>query len=738
MNERLKKGSIKEAATLFSVFPRTVRRIWQRAQHQVRHGVTADVSSKMPKVVGRKRVQIDFTQVSQLPLRRRATIRCLAKSIGVPKSTLHRRKKEGDLRPHTNAIKPELTDANKRTRSKLGKLVNSCNSAIVHNGFKQSVMDRSKWMYEIGHSEEAYVKGVLSFLQIAEANRGSRYKSKQQKINNNVNKKQKNKNDENKVETNDNDDAIKIGPPAKQLWYFPIVPRLKQLFANEKDAKLLRWHTEGRKRDGKLRHVADSPQWRKIDNKFDKFGAEIRNIRFGLSSDGPKQPGNDIDVYLAPLIDDMKTLWGSGVEDLEYWEHLYVRHCLDVMHIEKNVAESLIGLLLNIPGKIKDGVNARKDMVSMRIRLELAPKEKGYSANIKKLVSVQDCKLLGMKSHDCHVLMTHMIPIAIRGEIKAIGPVHLHNMYPFERYMGFLKDFLRNQAQPDASIVQGYYSEELIEFASSILKGVENIGILHSRHEGRLLGVGTIGLRAIDPDRDLLEVAHSVVLQHMTCVAPYIKEHMEMFRRINPGRTDKWYQTKYSQQFANWFKDKQDEKSTTQNSRVTIIASTMEFERMTQDARSTIAKMSYYDEEGFTLVDLSTNGYTSDLFVLAKLATQVFFVKNLSKLRWHVVLYGYCKYHKKRAKTGQKRTRERKEYTRDGKVSTKGITRGLQTNTPKREICTKLNAKEAHPPPNDWIASVAIRVLSFHPTATIQDQDSVRNKGPGSKLPRSV
>ncbi|GJS83399.1 reverse transcriptase domain-containing protein [Tanacetum coccineum] len=30
--------------------------------------------------------------------------------------------------------------------------------------------------------------------------------------------------------------------------------------------------------------------------------------------------------------------------------------------------------------------------------------------------------------------------------------------------------------------------------------------------------------------------------------------------------------------------------------------------------------------------------------------------------------YGYCKYYKKRAKTGQKRTWERKEYTRDGKA----------------------------------------------------------------------
>ncbi|GJW02465.1 ribonuclease H-like domain-containing protein, partial [Tanacetum coccineum] len=31
-------------------------------------------------------------------------------------------------------------------------------------------MDRNKWMYKIGHSEEAYMKGVLSFLEIAKAN----------------------------------------------------------------------------------------------------------------------------------------------------------------------------------------------------------------------------------------------------------------------------------------------------------------------------------------------------------------------------------------------------------------------------------------------------------------------------------------------------------------------------------------------------------------------------------------
>ena len=59
--------------------------------------------------------------------------------------------------------------------------------------------------------------------------------------------------------------------------------------------------------------------------------------------------------------------------DLLYWKNLLVHHNLDVMHIEKNVCESLIGTLLNIPGKTKDGENARLDMVAMGIQESLKP-----------------------------------------------------------------------------------------------------------------------------------------------------------------------------------------------------------------------------------------------------------------------------------------------------------------------------------------------------------------------------
>ena len=63
--------------------------------------------------------------------------------------------------------------------------------------------------------------------------------------------------------------------------------------------------------------------------------------------------------------------------ELEYWKHLLVRHNLDVMHIEKNVCDSVISTLLNIPGKTKDGISSRRDLVHMGIRTELAPKENG-------------------------------------------------------------------------------------------------------------------------------------------------------------------------------------------------------------------------------------------------------------------------------------------------------------------------------------------------------------------------
>ncbi|XP_020203464.1 uncharacterized protein LOC109789016 [Cajanus cajan] len=152
------------------------------------------------------------------------------------------------------------------------------------------------------------------------------------------------------------EDVVEKGPPAKVLWYLPIIPRFKRLFANATDAMNLTWHADKRNCDGMLRHPTNSPQWKKIDGLFPNFGSEARNLRLGLASDGmnpfgnlstnhsswpvlfsiynfppwlcmkrkyvilcmmiagPKQSGNDIDVYLSPLIKDFRILWEEGVD----------------------------------------------------------------------------------------------------------------------------------------------------------------------------------------------------------------------------------------------------------------------------------------------------------------------------------------------------------------------------------------------------------------------------------------
>ena len=117
-----------------------------------------------------------------------------------------------------------------------------------------------------------------------------------------------------------------------------------------------RWHEVDHPKDGKLRHPADGQAWIDFDRLHPDFALDSRNVRLGLASDGfnpfrtisishstwpvvlmmynlspwmcmkseysilsllisgPRSPRNDIDVYLQPLIDELKLFWNSGVE----------------------------------------------------------------------------------------------------------------------------------------------------------------------------------------------------------------------------------------------------------------------------------------------------------------------------------------------------------------------------------------------------------------------------------------
>jgi hypothetical protein len=159
------------------------------------------------------------------------------------------------------------------------------------------------------------------------------------------------------------------------MWYAPIIPRLKRLFRKKDHAKLFRWHKEDRKVDNMLRHPADGSQWRAIDREFSEFANDAINLRFASSTDGMnpfgeqssshctwpvtlciynlppwlcmkrkfimmpvliqglRQPGNDIDMYLRPLVEELLLLWNrTGVrmwdehkqEHFDLWALLFV------------------------------------------------------------------------------------------------------------------------------------------------------------------------------------------------------------------------------------------------------------------------------------------------------------------------------------------------------------------------------------------------------------------------------
>ncbi|CAL1399233.1 unnamed protein product [Linum trigynum] len=124
--------------------------------------------------------------------------------------------------------------------------------------------------------------------------------------------------------------------------------------------------------------------------------------------------------------------WG-----LPYWTSIALRHNLDVMHVEKNISENLLGTLMNIEGKTKYDMTVTLDLKNMGIRKELHIDRTGakpclpqacyslsvskqrevcewlktikfpdaYASNISRCIISDGRSVTGMKSHDYHVFI---------------------------------------------------------------------------------------------------------------------------------------------------------------------------------------------------------------------------------------------------------------------------------------------------------------------------------------------
>jgi hypothetical protein len=134
--------------------------------------------------------------------------------------------------------------------------------------------------------------------------------------------------------------------------------------------------------------------------------------------------------------------------------------------------------------------------------------------------------------------MTYLL-VQLVEEIAIPGLVFLHNMFPFERFMGVLKKYVHNRARTEGSISKGYGTEEVIEFCVDFIPDLKPIGVPESRHEGRLGGKGTLGKKTIYyMDGHSFTQEHYTVLHNSTLVAPYIEEHKNIVRSQNPGKPD--------------------------------------------------------------------------------------------------------------------------------------------------------------------------------------------------------
>jgi Domain of unknown function (DUF4218)/Transposase family tnp2/Domain of unknown function (DUF4216) len=346
-----------------------------------------------------------------------------------------------------------------------------------------------------------------------------------------------------------------------------------------------------------------------------------------------------------------KNIWKkrSIFFDLPYWRSLDVRHSLDVMHVEKNVCDSLVSTLLHIPGKTKDGISARLDLVDMGIRERLHPRvmedgkraymepvthtlskvekkslcgclydikvPQGYSSNLRKCVSMNDLKLVGMKSHDYHVLMQQLLPIAIRGIMKdelratitrlsiffnaicnkvidiekldelenegyiilsqlemhfppAFFDIMVHLIVHLVRevrlcgpvYLRWMYPFERYM-----KILKGYsknpYRPEasiveryVVEEAMEFCKDYLSGATIQSQHDEGI-SKGTRGIKLKNKPREEVLQAHLYILNNTEEVQPYIDEYRKSLKDMNPRKNDMQIANEQKKTFIKWFQE---------------------------------------------------------------------------------------------------------------------------------------------------------------------------------------
>ncbi|KAH6778784.1 hypothetical protein C2S52_010021 [Perilla frutescens var. hirtella] len=138
-----------EAADKFQVCRKSVSRVWAAAKKQAENNQQMHIEEN-EKFTRTRRVVIDLEKISNLPLKKRGIIRTLAHGINCKKSTVGRWIRQGLIKAHTSAIRPDLTASNKLLRWRfslealeLDRILNILKFRSMHN----TVYIDEKWFY---------------------------------------------------------------------------------------------------------------------------------------------------------------------------------------------------------------------------------------------------------------------------------------------------------------------------------------------------------------------------------------------------------------------------------------------------------------------------------------------------------------------------------------------------------------------------------------------------------------
>ncbi|XP_042051481.1 uncharacterized protein LOC121796763 [Salvia splendens] len=154
------RGTLKEAQLKFTISRQTCTRWWNAAKKQQQRGTSVQLVSVKKVRHYPKRLQLDVDLLKSLHFSKRCNLLSVAVGLGCSKTTVWRWVKDGLIIPHTSAIKPNLTAANKLLRLRFtveslefDRILNKIRFMNMHN----TIHIDEKWFYMTKGTQRFYL-----------------------------------------------------------------------------------------------------------------------------------------------------------------------------------------------------------------------------------------------------------------------------------------------------------------------------------------------------------------------------------------------------------------------------------------------------------------------------------------------------------------------------------------------------------------------------------------------------